>query len=47
MKTACAHCDGFCLSLGVSICLNVVSIETLNLDTGKKVSLDGQENLDS
>ncbi len=26
---------GFSLSLGVSICLHRVSIETLNLDTGK------------
>ena len=39
-------------SLGVSICLNMVSIETLDLDTEKKsVStveiFDGRENLDS
>ena len=27
----------FCLSLGVLICLNVISIETLDLDTKKKL----------
>ncbi len=36
----------FGIRLGVSICLDVISIETLDLDT-KKVSLDGRENLDS
>ena len=34
------------LSLGVSICLDRVSIKTLNLDK-KKADLDGRENLDT
>ena len=37
----------FKLTLGVSICLDVVSIETLDLNAKKRVSLDGRENLDS
>jgi hypothetical protein len=35
----------FTLSLGVSICLDVISIETLDHDLGR-VGLDGRENLD-
>jgi hypothetical protein len=33
---ASGHCISKLLSLGVSICLDVVSIETLDLDTEKK-----------
>ena len=35
------------LSLGVSICLNVVSIVTLDLDTVKKLASTDKKNLDS